>query len=363
MRSGNRSKVAARLLVGGLLVIAVIACGGAGAEPDAGQAARQLAQGGELAQGGPAATAAPAAAPEDPANVGGPEGNGAPSSPGQYIVRTGTLELEVGDIDAALLHARELVQGVGGYVAAENDSTVEGRRAVVMTYRIPVDRWQEEVDALRGLANTVIAENTEAEEVTSQVVDLNARIDNLRTSEASLRDIMDRAQTVDDVLAVQQRLETVQGEIEQLVAQQQDITGRAALGTLQVHWEEPYVAPSATPRPTPFQEGFDVGREIDRSVGQATRVGQAAASFGVWLIFFGIPVLGPIVLLLLIGAWLVRRWQRTHPRPEPVGWGTSASQHPSATPTTWGAAEPTPGVDASTVEDDSPPGADSSEQS
>ena len=151
-------------------------------------------------------------------------------------MRTGTLELEVGDIDAALLHARELVQGVGGYVAAENDLTVEDRRVVVMTYRIPVDRWQDEVDALRRLADTVIAENTQAEEVTSQVVDLNARIDNLRTSEASLRDIMDRAQTVDDVLAVQQRLETVQGEIEQLVAQQQDITGRAALGTLQVHW-------------------------------------------------------------------------------------------------------------------------------
>ena len=80
------------------------------------------------------------------------------------------------------------------------------------------------------------------QEVTAQVVDLHARIKNLRASEDALVAIMDRAGRIDDVLSVQLRLEDVRGRIEQLDAQRDDLAGRAALATLTVAWSTPVAA-------------------------------------------------------------------------------------------------------------------------
>ena len=153
-----------------------------------------------------AATAAPAQGGDSSGSVP------AAADAGLYIIRTGSLDVEVADVDAAVSKGRDLITASGGYVSASNESTKGDQRFATITYRIPVDHWQDAITALRALGSRVIAENTQAEEVSAQVVDLNARIDNLRTAEASLRDIMTRAGTIDEVLSVQSRLQSVQEE-------------------------------------------------------------------------------------------------------------------------------------------------------
>jgi hypothetical protein len=140
---------------------------------------------------------------------------------------------------------------------------------------------------------------------------------------------MSRAGTINDVLAVQERLQTVQEQIERLVAQQQDLTGRASLATLAVTWQTPA---TVIPAVTTAQSGWNLGAEIDRALSQTVKAGQAVASFLVWLVFVGIPVLGPIVLLVLFIVWLMRRYNRRHPRPAYVGWGPPPGQAPPPAP-------------------------------
>jgi hypothetical protein len=318
MNGGGRLRRGAAILVGFVLGMLVLACSGSAAVP-AGQDQEKP------VDPVPAATARPAAG-ATPAS-GSSDGSGA--VPGQFIIRSGTLQLEVADVDAATNGARTLVQAAGGYVSASDEVTKEDVHEATITYRIPVDRWQEMVSALRGLAAKVIRENTQAEEVTAQVVDIQARIDNLRASETSIREIMSRAGTINDVLAVQERLQTVQEQIERLVAQQQDLTGRASLATLAVTWQTPA---TVIPAVTTAQSGWNLGTEIDRALSQTVKAGQAVASFLVWLLLVGVPVLGPIVLLVLLIVWLMRRYNRRHPRPAYVGWGPPPGQAPPPTP-------------------------------
>jgi hypothetical protein len=308
MNGGGSLRRAAAIIVGLLATFLVLACASAGSAP----VPAERAANGE-AQYGPAGTEAPAPA-ATPAS--GSSGNAA--VPGQFIIRSGTLELEVADVDASAVAARDLVQAAGGYVSASDEVTKEDVHTATITYRVPVDRWQEIVTALRGLAAKVVRENTQAEEVTSQVIDLNARIENLRASEASIREIMGRAGTINDVLAVQERLQGVQEQIERLVAQQQDLTGRAALATLAVTWRNPT---PIIPAVTTAQSGCNLGAEIDRALAQTVHAGQVVASFLVWLVFVGVPVIGPIILVIVLLAWAVRRYNRKHPRPAYVGWG------------------------------------------
>jgi chromosome segregation ATPase len=71
------------------------------------------------------------------------------------------------------------------------------------------------------------------------LVDLEARLSNLRAERDRLRTLYERANTTEDVLAVQRELSEVQGEIERLEAQKRSLEQRVAYSTLTVELREP----------------------------------------------------------------------------------------------------------------------------
>jgi hypothetical protein len=218
------------------------------------------------------------------------------------IVRTASLELEVADVAGVLLSARDEIGLLGGYVAGSDEYDQGDRRWASVTYRVPVDRFSEALDALRGLSERVVRESTQSAEVTATVVDLDARITNLRASEAALVEIMDRSGRMEDVLAVQMRLEDVRGQIERLEAQRASLADQAALSTLTVTWFTPVAAVTVA------QEGWNFGTELDAALAQTVEALQGLASLGVWFAVVALPLLGlPLLLLVALYLWLRRR--------------------------------------------------------
>jgi hypothetical protein len=190
--------------------------------------------------------------------------------------------------------------GLGGYVSGSQQSSGGEHKIASVTYRIPADRWDDALDALKGLATKVVSEQTQAVEVTGQVLDLGARIDNLRASERALQEIMSRATKISDVLEVQSRLSEVRGQIEQLATQKAHLEDEAAFGSLTVTFDVPVV---------PVQEvsqKWDLGAEVGRATAQLIALGQGLATVAIWFAIVLLPVL--IVAGLAIGlALLVAR--------------------------------------------------------
>jgi hypothetical protein len=228
----------------------------------------------------------------------------------QLIVYTGSLDLEVAELRPAIERADQVITGLGGHVAASSVSdSVDGQLGRV-TYRIPADRWAEALAGLRAIGTRVIDESTESEDVTAQFVDLEARITNLRATEAALQAIMDRAATIDDVLEVQRELTEVRSDIESLTAQRDLLANRAALATLEVAFEVPGAATSRV------SEGWDLGREIDNALATLVRLGQLLLSFVIWLVIVVAPIVVPVAIVLYLAVRLRRRWLATRPREE-----------------------------------------------
>lgn len=232
---------------------------------------------------------------------------GAPA-PQQLIIYTGSLTLEVADIDAAVNQAAQLITALGGHVAASQSRDTDGGKSAYVTYRIPAARWAEALAAVKGLAAKVLDENTESEDVTAQVVDLDARLANLRVTETALQSIMDRATTITDVLKVQGELTNVRGDIESLTAQRDLLASRAAMATLDVGYNLPAVAETRI-----ASDKWDPGREVDSAVAALVRVGQGAISLLIWLLIVIVPLFLPIALVIFATVWLRRRWVRNHP--------------------------------------------------
>ncbi len=288
-----------------LAALAVAACGGGAALSTVDQAGGT---GAEVPAGMPAA--APSAAGSE-ANGYSADGKGTDALLGQgpLIVRSGQLDLEVAVLDDALAAAEKAVTAAGGYVAASQRQGDDERASASVTYRIPVARWEETLAALRTVGAKVLSEQTGSQEVTSQVVDLGARLANLRATEAALQAIMARATKIPDVLEVQSQLTGVRQEIEQLTAQKQSLEEQAAMATLTVGFSLPPVVAVAQVR-----EGWDPGAEIDRAAATLVGLGQGVVSAAIWVAIVLLPL--ALVLGAILGiAWLVVR--RVRPRTEP----------------------------------------------
>jgi hypothetical protein len=230
------------------------------------------------------------------------------------VVKTGSLSLEVSGIDVALTKARAIVTGLGGYVGASQQSNEGEQKVAMVTYRIPAAHWDAAVDGLRALGNRVVNEQTGAVEVTGQVLDLGARIDNLRATEQALQVIMARAVKISDVLDVQQQLTDVRGQIEQLATEKAHLEQQAAYGSLTTTYTVPVVAVAAQAK------GWDPRAEIDLAAAQLMSMAQAVATAGIWFLIVVLPLLllGAIVLVPI--AWLLRRIA-ARSRPQGPLWG------------------------------------------
>ncbi|HEY8990116.1 MAG TPA: DUF4349 domain-containing protein [Candidatus Limnocylindrales bacterium] len=300
-----------RRIVGFLLSVCTVTVLAACASGSA--SAPMAAAGGPTSAGAAAASAAPA--PRDAANSGSASGSGSNVVGGNgdqvaivdsaKIVRTGSLELQVADVTKALTGGREAMAALGGYIGSSQQQRSGDQTVATVTYRIPVARWEDALAAMRGLG-TVISEATDAAEVTAQIVDLDARIRNLKASEQALVGYAEKAPKVSDLLDIQARLTDTRGQIEQLTAQQADLSDRAALSTLTVTFGTEIVAV------TQAAERWDPAAEVDRASATLISMGQAVVSFAIVVAIVWLPVLLVIGFIALVSLLIARRlgWRR-----------------------------------------------------
>ena len=139
------------------------------------------------------------------------------------------------------------------------------------------------------------------------MIDLGARIQNLRVTEAALQGIMAKATKISDILEVQGQLTNVQGQIEELTTEQTHLQQQAADGTLTVGFEAPVVAV------TTATNDWNLGEQVDKAAAQLLQVGQGVATGLVWLGIVGLPFL--LVLLIFVGLPLMVLRRRLGRRP------------------------------------------------
>ena len=140
------------------------------------------------------------------------------------IVRTSAIELTVNSPADAAEQIRLISEAMGGYLEAEQIGGTKDVPVADLTIRVPASQFENAKTAIRKLAARVEAEKTDAQDITRQYVDMEARLHNLRAEETQYLVIMKSAYKVDDLLAVSQKLSEVRGEIERQQAEFQTLS-------------------------------------------------------------------------------------------------------------------------------------------
>ena len=220
------------------------------------------------------------------------------------------------DLQGALAKGKAAVLATGGYIGASQESNDGDRSVATITYRIPATRWDDAIDSLRGLASKVVAEQTQATEVGGQIVDLEARLRNLRASETSLQAIAQGTGKVSDLLEVEAQLTAVRGQIEELDGQRAQLEDQVAYGTLVTTYGLEIVQVQET------AQGWNPAEDVDGATATLIGAGQAVVSGAIWFGIVWLPLILLIAAIVLIVRFVVRRFvPRQGPGGPVPGWG------------------------------------------
>ncbi|WP_380675991.1 DUF4349 domain-containing protein [Salinigranum sp. GCM10025319] len=237
----SRARTVATVLVA--LMAALAGCGGAatgsGGGGDGGGGGSGVSA--DAAEYEATATAQPQAT--EVAQSGGSSGDASSSGSIQSraLIRTGRIALEVDDFEETERNLTQLVESRDGFVS---DSYQERNRVGEQTYltgqvvlRVPSERFAATFEDIQT-EGEVLQSSTSTEDVTEQLVDIEARLSNLRAQRDRLRTLYEQANDTEAILQVERRLSEVQTEIERLEARQQSLERRVALSTITVEIRE-----------------------------------------------------------------------------------------------------------------------------
>jgi len=194
-----------------------------------------------------------AAAPQEGAAGSGNARNTktAPKLTASSIIRTASLSVRVKDVPKALDEARATTENAGGFVGNESTSRDgQGHERTRVVLRVPSDKYDEVLADLEG-AGKLLERTAKAQDVTDQVVDVESRIASQRASVARVRELMDRATRLSDVVQLEGELSTRESDLEALLAQQASLKDRTSLATITLSLSQTPVAKAAAKDDTP----------------------------------------------------------------------------------------------------------------
>jgi hypothetical protein len=293
----RRSVRPVQALAGVLLAaaLALTGCSGAGSS-DGGS----IAGGGADAQSDAKGAAGPGGAADSDS---GAEATAPPKVTASRIIRTASLTVQVKDVPKALDEARTATENAGGYVGDESTTRdEEGRERTRVVLRVPVDRYDAVLADLQG-AGKLLERTAKAQDVTDQVVDVDSRIRSQRASVARVRELMDQATKLSDVVTLEGELSRRESDLEALLARQASLKDRTSLATITLSLAE-------TPVKKAAKEDDDPGF-VDALAGGwdafVTMLRWLAVAIGAVLPFVAVAALIVLVWLRVVRPRLPRR--------------------------------------------------------
>ncbi len=290
-----------------VLVFAAAACGAAGDESfnDSGAPGIPGHPGEPGAPGAP--TAASLKRPEIAVNeklVSRSAGQADAEVVERKIVTNVDMNVRVDDVDDAMEAVTNFVDTSGGYIVSVSRTEDEVESFAFMSFRVPSNNLEAALSRVRNISERVENENRSSQDVTTEFVDIEARLGNLKSAEQQLTALFERSGKVSDVLEVQRELINVRGQIESLQGRLNYLSQTTATSLVSV-WFHP--ASSAAPISDPAWSPSETARGATRGL----------AAFGRWFTDVAItvaiftPVWVPIVVIVLgVVLWDQRRQRK-----------------------------------------------------
>lgn len=215
------------------------------------------------------------------------------------LIKTVNMDVETREYDKLLSAVENKVTELGGYIEsldAYNGSTYYSYRSTRnanLTIRIPKDRLEEFQNTVSELGN-VTSRSENVQDVTLTYVDLQSHRDALRTEQERLLQLLEQAESVEDIITIEQRLSDVRYQLESMESQLRSYDNRVDYSTVYLYIDEVEVY-------TPVEEETVWERISTGFVDSLKNIGEGLKEAAIWFVIH-IPylVIWAIVIAIII---------------------------------------------------------------
>ncbi len=214
------------------------------------------------------------------------------------IIKTASTRYKVKNIEQALAEIKQAMYIHGGYISELRFDKNYHEKQNRFTIKIPKENFDLMLDGIQKFAEETDYVNISTTDVTEKYMDVQTRLKTKLEVKERLEAVLRKnAKTVKDILATEAELRVIQEEIEAAQGKIKYMSSRVAYSTIQV---EIYETITFKEKPVSYEKGF----------GAKAKEGLSAGWNFIQNLAIGILYVWPIILVLLVGIVLFRRWRK-----------------------------------------------------
>jgi hypothetical protein len=212
----------------------------------------------------------------------------------RMIVRNGEITLSSSDHEQTMHEITNIVSKCGGYVSNESTRhteyhTIESE----LTVRIPANRFDSALAAIKKTGSEVTYENITAEDQTKEYYDLERHTASKKAELEQLDQLLRTAKKLDDILTIKSEIRDIESELDDLQASTKQIESEVLYSKLHIEIR------------SQTDDGFfaRIGRSIGKGASSFTDVLTDTITF----LIAGIPVFAVLIAFIYLVIWMARR--------------------------------------------------------
>jgi len=210
----------------------------------------------------------------------------------RHVIQSASVELDTEYFDDVMEELRQLPVSVNGFIESSM-TTAHGRRRFTIVMRVPAASFDTVLRQVEGMAYVRFS-NQWAQDVTDRFYDMVGSYQIRRLEEERILALIDEADTVHELLALEQRLSNVRLSIEMYLSQLNNMAGQIAYSAITVTLIDVSEEPVIITGPTLGERiGGAFGDSVDGTVG-------AVQNFIVFLAAVVVPLMMIIVMVVVV---------------------------------------------------------------
>jgi len=140
-------------------------------------------------------------------------GNTTDSDSLQKIIKSGNISMEVDDLEETVTEIKSFISQYEGQIISIEQYSSQDNKQAYISLKVPSNNYDKMHDSLISLGS-ITSDTTSTDDVTEEFIDLNARLDMLKDSKEAYTRLLEKAETVEEILQVERELERIVYEIE-----------------------------------------------------------------------------------------------------------------------------------------------------
>ncbi|MBP7185017.1 MAG: DUF4349 domain-containing protein, partial [Saprospiraceae bacterium] len=209
------------------------------------------------------------------------------------IIKDGNISVKTNDINASKKAIDDLLKKLNAYYEREDLQNDDQTISYDLKIRVPANNFEIFITSLEKGNLEIVSKSIQARDVTEEFVDVETRLSNKREYLKRYKELLSKASTVKDILAIEENIRTIQEEIESKEGRLNYLTDQVTFSTLDINLfkEKEFVY-----KPQP-QDKFS--ERVKKSISNGWT---SVVNFTLWTIS-----IWPYYILILVGFFVIKR--------------------------------------------------------